>query len=570
MPTLSTSPAHSPSTLSHARYTVDAPWHFPGPSSKYHARSHHPHRVASAYPTTIAVAPVLSTERRAAHRRTQSSAALTTARRGGACTSEERGMAGLLPKTPVKGLGATGGRGVEEQRLQDSPFSDYFTDDGRSPVLNLSTPGGADAPSAAVQKVLARLGRLQAFVVRNAGVVAVVGKKLEEVEMEITGLVECEGDVMDDSGLFMEDEEGNGLDVSRIITDKEEQKKVDSIVGSEDVTSIDEPAYPDAPDAPLAEASLILSHLTHAQEELRQRHAELVQEHDEQWCHEQEIGRLRAENEALRSDLGFDHSALLFLKLQLSALEMEVEGWDGSGEPGRERRVVKDLNRWREDWGDVDARLRRRRGVYGSSLPGNEMGESEVDEDVYGKDCEWRIETRRESGEGKVTSITVRRVGEDEEPPTPSKVSYFGLDGATEEPELPGRETAPFRRIFADQATQTNLSLSPHEDLFSQLFAVDDAGGGAEDGRQDHTCRDDDDREDYAYRDDEDREDYTYRNDDDEVEYECTITTSPTTTLPSPVVERARLAFQEEYEGRRGAWAELWEGLGNLAGLGGL
>ncbi|KXL48865.1 hypothetical protein M433DRAFT_2734 [Acidomyces richmondensis BFW] len=546
MPPFSSSPVAFPSpSVPHGRHTADAPWHFPGPSSKYHARAHHPRRVASAYPTTVAVAPTLSTERRAAHRRTQSSAVLVTARRGGPDTLGENGMAGLLPKTPVKGLSA-GSRGrSDEQRLQDSPFSDYFTDDGRSSVVNVGTPGGAAAPSAAVQKVLVRLGRLQACVVQNTKVAEVVGTKLEEVEREIAGLMEREGQGIDDSGVFLEDEDGDGdgLGVGHT-ADEEKQEKVDSIVGSEDVDSTEERAYPD-PDAPLAEASLILSHLTQAQEELRQRHAELVQEHDEQQCLEREIGQLRAENEALRSDLGFDHSALLFLKLQLSALEMEVEGWDGSVEPGRERRVVRDLNRWREDWGNIDARLRRRRELYGSSPHGKEVEESGMDEGADEEDCEWRIETQRERSDGKIISITVRRVeGDEESPPPAPTASYFGLDGAADEVEPSTTEQiAPVTKVYADQATQTNLSLSPREDVFSQLFSVD--------GAQDYHG--------YAFDEvDEDQAD------------ECAITVSPTMALPSLVKERARLAFQEEYEGGRSAWAELWEGLGNLAGLGGV
>ena len=84
-----------------------------------------------------------------------------------------------------------------------------------------------------------------------------------------------------------------------------------------------------------------------------------------------EILQLRSANESLRADLSFDHSELLFLKLQLRALEAEAASVSGTlnnkreDEGGDERNLLDGFERWKLDWRDVDARLRERRRKYG-------------------------------------------------------------------------------------------------------------------------------------------------------------------------------------------------------------
>ena len=114
------------------------------------------------------------------------------------------------------------------------------------------------------------------------------------------------------------------------------------------------------------EAQTALHFLTKAQEQLKQRHQELVNLNEEHSLDmeekEMEVERLRSENESLKSDLGFDHSELLFLELQLKSLEVECE--DSMYHPKLER-LQRQMENWRDDWRDVEARFKKRRARYG-------------------------------------------------------------------------------------------------------------------------------------------------------------------------------------------------------------
>ncbi|TKA61076.1 hypothetical protein B0A55_10263 [Friedmanniomyces simplex] len=549
---LSTSPSPSPSPLSGTDRSTS--WHYPaGPSSRYHIsdRTRPPHtRFKSS--TTTPTAPILSTERRA-YRRTQSTAQVANIHVHGNLTTPPASdysrspllryassstMASLAPLTPAKH--------AQGLRLQDSPFSDYFTDDARSVE---HTGGGAvyDAPSSKTQQMLVRLHKLQSQLMRSGDiserdVLNVVGRKLGEIDGELDALhsqARMPLD-MDDSALFVdEDDEPPSTPSRRPVTDT-----------ASPVSSLDNGAPSDhdltpenkiaEQDFQLLEAQRVLDAVTKVEKELRQRYAELVKSNDFHMQQiedrQQEIERLRTENEALRSDLGFDHSELLFLKLQMKAIRVEVgdaerEGM-GSNTPKRldswRRRTLEETDRWHTDWHDVDARFRRRRSKHRvlsaeerERAPATEVSEQGAE----GEASDWRLETVRKM-RGRVDSITITR--------RESGRQSVGLDGAAAErhEDQDGSE-AETRTYGVDQDCQTEPS-KPLPKLYVSC------------GTQTDTS--------LNYRDDAD-------SDYDEDEDDCAITTSPGTPQQhSPVI-------QPTVAPAKTAWKELWEGLSSLAGM---
>jgi hypothetical protein len=292
-------------------------------------------------------------------------------------------------------------------------------------------------------------------------------------------------------------------------------------------------------DYQLIEAQEILENITKASEELRKRKAEISEMNNAQAEEieerDHEIERLRSENEALKSDLGFDHSELLFLKLQMNAIEMEVDELadndyrivhvnpDGRRQTKRAKKdmIMLEMNRWREDWHDVESRFQRRMSQYGDqSVDGEDRTvKKEARPKKDGDDAEWRLETVRE-GRERIASITVRRLdgGAQCDGITDKKYDATKPTYVSQSCQTPA--TAP---KYADSSVQTDISLSPWEDVF-----------------------------------DEPEDDETVHQDEDD----CAITTSDTTREPSPTI-----AAQEPTPAHKSAWAELWEGLGQLAGV---
>ncbi|KAK4555697.1 hypothetical protein LTR86_007450 [Recurvomyces mirabilis] len=216
------------------------------------------------------------------------------------------------PLTPAKQIA----RFSDAMGLRDSPFSDYFTDDARSIEHNFD--GAAyEMPSSQTQQMLVRLNKLQAQLMRagedGGDALNIVGRKLK----------------LDDSGLFMDDDdEPAATTPARASTAEAYFGGLDGAVeeAEDDVTPEEKAAERDYQ---LVEAQRVLDNVTRAQEELRKRHAELVQLNDDRAVqiedYQQEVERLRSENESLKSDLGVDHNELLFLKLQLKSPEVGEE-----------------------------------------------------------------------------------------------------------------------------------------------------------------------------------------------------------------------------------------------------
>ncbi|KAK4953212.1 hypothetical protein LTR10_008918 [Elasticomyces elasticus] len=530
MADLPPSPCPSPSPLSSAR----SPFHYPtGPSSRFHISDRRPPLHARYKSTfTTPTSPQLSTERRAAHRRTQSTAQVTSIHAQGALTTppsseysrspllryaSTSSMASVRPMTPAK----------RDMRLQDSPFSDYFTDDGRSPVDVTAGAAAYDAPSSETQQMLGRLHKLQAQLMRSSDVserdaLNVVGRKLGEIDAELEALHSQTRMPLDmeDSGLFVDDDEEPPPSPSPKVSSPAKELEYHDLTPENKIAE---------QDYQLLELQSVLDAAKTANAELRKSYEELVKSHDkhiqQSEDRQQEVERLQTENEELRSDLGFDHSELLFLKLQMKSIKVEVgQAAEDGGEDGLfawRDRTLEESDRWHTDWRDVDARFRRRRSKYGVLSAEERQRASkkasrpdEVEEDA------WRLETVKKV-RGMVDSITITRIesGAHQPPPGPTDGVEEQAEAGAEDVHTQPPSSAP--KEYASNGTQTEAESEP------EAFEQDSE---------------------YDYEDDES---------------DCAITTSPNTPEQQSPVIRGMVPSSKT----KTAWKELWEGLSSLAGM---
>ncbi|OTA32637.1 hypothetical protein BTJ68_07911 [Hortaea werneckii EXF-2000] len=558
--------------------------------------------------------------------------------------------------TPARGSG-----GEWDKRLQDSPFSDYFTDDARSVDTSAgksSRYSGAGAwLSEEGQDLLARLGRLQTRVMRaeegeQEWVRRVVERKVREVERELEDWDRRPGSAeLEDSGFI--DEEG---------------RRREGLLREVDSES----------DLQLSEARQILENVTKAQEELRQRHTELrllTDQHLEQLeNNETEIETLRSENEGLRSDLGFDHSELLFLKLQMKAIEVEVEDLDKPasqsqklanhsqhGEKNvRRGQILQEMDQWRNDWQDVNGRLKRRLSRYGVLSADKRDHSLEKELQVRAEDLgDWQLETIRERSGGKVASLTIRRVkhgepvadgvveiqarmgkAEEEEEgqmPTHAEQKSSPPAGASEKgcqtedqhntnyveqgsqtdriPPVPtidqviqtealnhsdiststdlstSLSSSNPVQSYHDEATQTDVSLAsllPPRYYAPDAYGIEQSGEAVTelvlvDGEKEE-MDDEEEDEDDEEEEEEDEADpaistfpssptntHDINDDNDEA---SSPPTHPSASFEEEIASSSLKQQQQQQQQQqrrkyKSAWAELWEGLGHLAGVGG-
>ncbi|KAK3114168.1 hypothetical protein LTR53_007807, partial [Teratosphaeriaceae sp. CCFEE 6253] len=516
---LTPSPTPSPLSASHRSTS----WHYPaGPSFRYHVRER-PQYARFHSTTTMPIGLNLSTERRA-HRRTQSTAQITPVNAHGGDFSRPISQHGRGPlyrypssastsTMPLSAPPLTPAKHTRDPRLQDSPFSDYFSD--AHSASHAETEAAAyDAPSMETQQMLVRLNKLQAQVMRSGDdALNIVGRKLGEIESELEARhaqTRLPAD-MDDSGLFVDDEE--------LPSQSESERRsnsagsgVRSAAGPAEHTLTAENKLAEQ-DFALLEAQEVLESLRTAQEELRQRYTELVHSNDVHVSQiedrQQEVEKFRSENEALRTDLGFDHSELLFMKLQMKALMVEIDEVEASANGGdrsrpsrrsaRRSRFLKEADRWHMDWQDVDARFRRRRGKYGV-LSGEERQRQMEEQAGEGEDSDWRLETVKKV-RGQVDCITITRVtssthqsafGNDgaaddeiearhEEAGDDERVDETGsapdhdkcaiLEGEDVDPPSQPSVTEPQALLYADHSTQTE---APLQDDGSSIYTEDD------------------------------------------------------------------------------------------------
>lgn len=309
------------------------------------------------------------------------------------------GMKGF-PETPPAGKGVGLGLLGHAGGVRASPFSDYFTDDGRSPGFE------AEGRGREVQRLLVRLNEVGAMVMRagedgldGRGVGRIVERKVDELEAALErALAGREG--VGDSAIFMEDEEGSPSQRARR--------------GGRRVHGVDDlPTPSTSPTKATQESERLLHTARHvlkrvsfAQEELRSRHEELQQLHTahsmELEDREQAIETLSAENEQLKADLGFGRSELLFLKLQMEGLKVELGEEGGLSEKGKDY-LESGFKFMREDWRQIEEGFRKR-GENGGKREA-EYGDTARDNEGAG---EWTVQLQRERS-GKVQRVSAVR-----------------------------------------------------------------------------------------------------------------------------------------------------------------
>lgn len=466
------------------------------------------------------------------------------------------------PITPAKHARRT-------SSLVDSPFSDYFSDDARSAIFNTSAPDE-------IKQLLLRMNRLQSLIMRDQcrDAISLVGRKLNEIELELNTMHSETPLDIDDSAVFMD--QGYVKEVSA--PSSPSRKPAGRI----------SPAKPPAPlqacmecGGGVMDRSALVSAdhfraerdylnlrmqelvegLASAQSELSSRYSEVREINEAHNAaieeREEKIEQLRSENEGLRLDLGFEYSELLFLKLQMKSIEVNV---DDIAEPDmadavtiddvkatrarieKKNKILSELDRWRTDWQDVHTRFKRRRTKYGEPLA------SPLLEPESG-DVEWQLETVKEGSRGRVTSLTITRF--DSRPNSQDGVLLAeGTDVAQDS-----------RVVEEDSQTQVECaarldvpvaSLTPTS-IIDDVLCIDvdqDAEGPH------HETADEDDRSSTDASSDEEDE---CQDSEEEVEDEL-----------EDEEEGEPLALQHESvqpQPHVSAWRELWASLASLSGL---
>ncbi|KXT08802.1 hypothetical protein AC579_8275 [Pseudocercospora musae] len=583
---MSSSPTSSTTNHSSSPFPSPTPlpaWHFPfGPSSIYHQRERpkaQHMRFRSAYTPR---APVLSTEKRA-HRRAQnsslgslSSPPLSDCSRRPLSRFASYGPSAMpmhknknAPTTPAKSSRNS------TSSLQDSPFSDYFSDDARSSINHNHA-----IPSDETKALLVRMNKLQAQLMRDSSEhqrqsINLVEKKLGEIELELSALhsqTRLPYEIEDSAvGLSEQDGAVKALSHSR---GPSTQSVNSSAVFSDDQATPEN--YKAERDWLLLRTQELLENLSSVTDELRQRHNEVKEMNEVHSVEIEEkdtrIEQLRSENEGLRQDLGFEYSELLFLKLQMKSLECDMselrdEKDDGPPANAAERarrekknRILSELDRWRtdSDWQDVSARFERRRSKYGiatspNASPTTLNGEPEI---------EWQLETQRES-RGRITSLTIKRMdsnyGESEEEEEEVQTNTVTLNGttATPSPQPLAKSPSPtFTSTYSENSTQTDISLP----------------------------LDDDEDLSYNNNNNSDIEEDQHSDFENDIQHddECAITTSASSVVDpndpyqdveeddESILESADLQIPDQQQSRwKPAWKELWAGLQSLSGMDG-
>jgi len=70
---------------------------------------------------------------------------------------------------------------------------------------------------------------------------------------------------------------------------------------------------------------------------------------------------MSTENDQFRNDLSYNHSEILFLKLQLKALEVQASP---VLDQSQDKSLLEGIERWKQDWKDVDRRFTGRRDAH--------------------------------------------------------------------------------------------------------------------------------------------------------------------------------------------------------------
>ncbi|KAH0027712.1 hypothetical protein KCU72_g11624, partial [Aureobasidium melanogenum] len=394
-------------------------------------------------------------------------------------------------------------------RFQGSPFSDYFTDDSKSVDHNAPYH-----PSDPAQKLLLRLNNLGGDILR----LGLQDDSLSEFNEKLCTLEAMVNDGgFSDAGSSIEERDRRNSFPGRLYTEDhsqghearerilspehsnksrmsevwmadaceyadgftqtaDESKHSLAIAYATSATQTEEEAPKDmaessvwinnyadvftqtTDDRLVADLQEVVERLAKANDSLRQRYDQSKEVCDTQAVQIEELTTqlmtVKSENDSLKQDLGFDHSELLFLKLQLQALEVQKENYDHNNHV----LLAEDFVQWKADWDSVDARLRSRRQKNRvTSADIKDFPSLETETPVNPEDQgNWQLETRKHQ-HGRVKSITLKRVDEAEAQTEEGAL----IDSHFDIPASPVVKT-----VYSEQSTQTEEV--PSEDHITQ------------------------------------------------------------------------------------------------------
>ena len=346
--------------------------------------------------------------------------------------------------------------------MHDSPFSDYFTDDARS----VDDKAAYNMPSAHTQSLLRRLNDVGAQILRREPAGNGFGElsdKLDALEdaLGVPGAQTRRPARLADSGLFMQDDDEEEEHYDQEAAAKPVPYLPFSLDGAVDAALGTEGSFQmmkknKEQDRLLKEVKTLLDRVTKANTELRGRFDDMreLNEHYVDQLEEsaQEVLVLRSEKDALRADLAFDHSELLFLKLQMKALEVQADGTlhaANESTDDKQQRVLldDDMHKWKSDWDDIDARLRGRRirNHVTSVMAADTLGRREDGREAN-EEGDWKLDLSKKR-KGRVQSITLRRT------------QSLALDGANDEDgDILTESTFAIGSAYSQQGTPTESS----------------------------------------------------------------------------------------------------------------
>ncbi|KAH0361835.1 hypothetical protein KCU65_g8459, partial [Aureobasidium melanogenum] len=491
-------------------------WHVPGPSTRYHKSEHaRPKPTPRSSTSGQHVRNQSSLSTRSSHTEASNVASplarLNFSRdspKDYSYTPGDTIKPRNNPATPLRSPHLASNN-FNNLRFQGSPFSDYFTDDSKSVDHNAPYH-----PSDPAQKLLLRLNNLGGDILR----LGLQDDSLSEFNEKLCTLEAMVNDGgFSDAGSSIEDRDRRNSFPGRLYTEDHSQghEARERILSSEhsnksrmsNVWMADACEYADGftqtPDESqhgpaiayttsatqtekeaskdMAESSVwinnyadistqttddrlvadlqeVVERLAKANESLRQRYDQSKEVCDTQSVQIEELTTqlmtIKSENDSLKQDLGFDHSELLFLKLQLQALEVQKENYDHNNHV----LLAEDFAQWKADWDSVDARLRSRRQKNRvTSADIKDFPSLETETPINPEDQgNWQLETRKHQ-HGRVKSITLKRVDEAEAQTEEGAL----IDSHFDIPASP-----VVKSVYFEQSTQTEEE--PSEDQITQ------------------------------------------------------------------------------------------------------
>ncbi|QIW97779.1 hypothetical protein AMS68_003297 [Peltaster fructicola] len=526
-------------------------WHFPGPSSRFNQRERA--NTHSRGNSTHAVTPSLYTERRA-HRRAHSSYHLPTSAqldRAAARKSLNPHARFTSPYSPASSESArsplsrfpsftsatmaavTPGKAPPSSKLQDSPFSDYFTDDNRS----IDEIASQTLPDLETQQLLVRLNRVQSALMRRGNdsqaLYLVVGRRMSEIENEMESLhsQSRQPPELDDSGLFMQEPEEVECEPVK------KQILTSSLDGAADerppcIVEADSEDEADEQEVVTGKAHDVLTSVTLAHQELQKRFEEvrLMRERFTRAMKEKEseLQALRTENEHMQQDLKLDHGDFVLLDGQLRLIQSQVQQINADGD------LSLALDAMRADCRKAIEKVNNKRIRYSKCR--TRSGDQYAEGLKLGR---WKMDVVRHPT-GRVDSMVLERLSIDDENAAPQ----FEIS------EVSAKAIGPCQKLlYTDQGMQVDVPIASDSDIDEPSDASQEEYDPREELRQ------------AALK-------------EGLYSHECAISTSPPSEHDEDMTDYDNMnptktvnALTEAVK-QKSAWQELWNGMAELAGVG--